>query len=583
MHRLTLLACIMSLVGSVHAENLNSITTIPDIAVVDEKVGVGIQKDDFLVMQETTPGMKQPVINGLMGDKVLITLDHNKFTNALFRSGPNQYYSWVPDQFVLKNSVNETLLNSSLGGTVDRTIGIDTTGVDIDASYNTFTGLATFNNKTVQVGTLWTSNGNVVTPHDGEVKHSGYNQKAIYTGVESNYGTTKFMFTQSDDVDRTDKFEKGDYYVYELQRYIMFSHQYRIDGSNIVIMPSWQQFKEKIDRDSPEKKNVDSQNDIFGLMISDQREGILSENDLLKYGIMDHYEDISYTKGSNTNHYTYNTFSLWASYHAFFSENWDYKMTYNFSYLNVKGGGIDRNMAGNAAGISVNYYINGSWLAYASCNSNFKFPTITNLAEARSDSVEEVPNPDLDSEKAITSRIGIVYKDLEVSLFYKKLYDMIIREQTSIPDGEGGYKWKYENTDEGYIKGFSLTYDTRLGDVWKIHFNVEILDGKTDYDYISKLQPVATSAVIKYKNFWCEYLYAPSVPEDKMALKDKTDIRIKGHNYGYSILNMGYDLQYEHHTFGLYLDNAFNDRGRVYGSSVDFNERRLRFKYSYHM
>ena len=553
--------------------------TIPEITVETY-----IQDEQpILTMQETTPGMKQPVIHGLMGDKILITLDNNKFSNSLFRSGPNQYYSWVPDQFVIHNTVNETLLNSSLGGTVNRTLGINTTGIDIEASSNTFTGTATYSDKSFQAGFTVIDNANVVTPSDGEVKHSSYNQKAAFLSYKSENSTTKFMLTQSDDIDRTDKFEKGDYYVYELQRYSMLSHEYKILGTDIIIMPSLQQFREKIDRDSSTRKNIDSTNNIFALNISNKRVGLFTQTDTLKYGLTNHYEDISYTKGLTTTDYYYNTFSLWTSYKDNISEKWDYGLTYNFSALNTSGGSIDRSMTGSAFGINLNYYINDTFYTYGSFNSNFKFPTITNLAEARSDSVEEIANPNLDSEKALTTRVGIYYEGLNISLFQKKLYDMIIRVQTNIPDGKGDYKWMYENTDKGYINGLSFIYAKTFGEDWKVRFNAEFLDGKTDYDYISKLQSFVSSSYVQYKDFWVEFLYAPSVAEDKMALKDKTDIRIKNHNDGYNILNMGYSYAYKNHTLSLYLDNILNSSGRVYGSSVDFNERRVRVKYTYYL
>jgi len=553
-----------------------------EIIIPEISVETDIQEDQpLIVMQETTPGMKQPVINGLMGDKILITLDNNKFSNSLFRSGPNQYYSWVPDQFVLSNRINETLLNSSLGGTINRTLGIDTSGMDLEISANTFTCTMKYKDKSIQAGVTVIENGNVVTPNDGEIKHSAYNQKALFFGFNDKHSTTKFMLTQSNDIDRTDKFEKGEYYVYELQRYSMLSYEYKVPDTNIIIMPSWQQFREQIDRNSPLQKNVNSTNNIFGLNISATSTGLLRETDSLKYGLTDHYENIFYAKGLIKNNYYYNTFALWASYTDMINEKWDYGITYNFSALKTSGGSIDRSMTGNAFGANINYYINDRFYAYGTINSNFKFPTITNLAEARSDSVEEIANPNLDSEKALTTRVGFYYEGLDISLFHKKLYDMIIRVETNIPDGQGGYKWKYENTDNGYIKGISVAYKMIFGENWEVRFDAEFLSGKTDYDYISKLQPFVSSSYVRYRDIWAEFLYAPAVNEDKMALKDKTDIRIKDHNYGYRILNAGYTYTNKNHTFSFYLDNVFNSKGRVYGSSVDFNERRVRIKYTY--
>jgi len=555
-------------------------TNLEEIVIPEITVDAEYVEENPLVMQETSPGMKQPIINGLMGDKILITLDRNKFSNALFRSGPNQYYSWVPDAFVKANTTNETLLNSSLGGTVNRELGIVETGISIDASSNTFTGVATYKDKTLEAGIVYTDNGNVVDTK-GEVPHSSYNQKGLYLSKDSSLGITKFMFTQNDDIDRTDKFQKGQYYVWELQRYIMLSHEYHIEGTNIVIQPSWQRFQENITKSEDGSSYVDSTDDIFGLNISDKRSGVFTESDTLKYGLTNHYEDIDYDKSGTVDDYYYNTMSLWTSYHNNVFDKWDYTLTYNFGWMKTEGSGIDRSMTGNAFGLNTNYLIDDYTFAFASVNTNFKFPTIVNLAEARDDSVTEIANPNLDSEKSITYKIGLNYKDIELSVFYKDLTDMIIRVQTNIPDGNGDYKWRYENTDSGYIKGITLAYEHTFEDIY-FQTRIEYLDGKTDYDYISKLQPLVTRTKVEYNGAFAEFLYAPSVDEDKMALKDQTDIRIKDHNYGYRILNLGYTYNTQYGAFSLYLDNAFNDEGRVYGSSVDFNERRVRVGYNHH-
>ena len=160
---------------------------------------------------------------------------------------------------------------------------------------------------------------------------------------------------------------------------------------------------------------------------------------------------------------------------------------------------------------------------------------------------------------------------------------MIIREETNIPDGIGAFKWKYQNTDEGYINGINVKYDRIFSNGIGIFLFAEYLDGKTDYDYISKLVPLHTKSKITYKPYYLEILYAPSVEESKMAEKDKQDIRIKNHNYGYRIINIGYEKTFNKiHDIGIQLDNILNETGRVYGSSVDFGSRGLFFTYQYH-
>ena len=43
-------------------------------------------------VQETSPGMKSPYIGAFTGNQVDQTVNGIRMNNALFRSGPNQYY-----------------------------------------------------------------------------------------------------------------------------------------------------------------------------------------------------------------------------------------------------------------------------------------------------------------------------------------------------------------------------------------------------------------------------------------------------------------------------------------------------------
>jgi len=563
--------------------------TLAEITVEATNITPLTSEGEVLQMQETSPGLKQPVIDGLMGDKILITLDGNRFTNAMFRSGPNQYYSWVPDDFVLYNSINDTLLNNSLGGTIERKIGISENEFSVNVSENTFHTFLGYGDETLEFGVSITENGDVVTP-EGKVEHSDYNQKGIYLGLNTIYGKTKFIFSESDDIPRNDKFQKGDYYVFDLQRYVMISHTYNIPNTNIVIQPSYQHFNDSYTYD---KKNdgIDvsynkNTNDILGLNVSNFHRGLIQTEDVFSYGLTEHYEDLQYQENidgtpSKNNKYYYNTLSVWTKYNAPLSKNWDYTITYNFSWMKTKGdNNIDKSMTGSAFGISTKYKYTKDGFIYSSINTNFKFPTITDLAEARKyDSIPEVSNAFLTKEQALTYRIGIFYQGAELSLFYKEVKDMITREYIKSSDGYDGTDI-YVNAD-GRIKGISIAYNRTIGEV-DLHLAGEYVDAKTyDYGYLSKVQPITLESKITYFGGFVEWLYAPEIPEDKMAYRDFSDIRTSEHHYGYNIVNFGYIYNYKDHEFSLYLDNAFDNRGRVYGSAVDFNERRLRAGYKY--
>ena len=539
-----------------------------------------------VVIQETVPGFKNPVINGLMGDKILLTVDGIKFSNSLFRSGPNQYYSWIPDEFITKAQLNSKLgeiTSSALGGSINRDLSIDESSIGI--SYRTASKghkeVIKYKDDKYEVGLLNQRTSNVDTP-DGEVQHSSYNQKGFYLANKSKtYGITKIVFTQSNDIDRTDKFEKGDYYVYELQQYLLISHKYYIPDTYIMFIPSFQQFKEKIDRDDPATKNVDSTNNIFGMQLVGYYEADWTGDGYFSYGLVDNFEDIDYKTGINKNTYNYNTFSAYSTYHSRYGKI-DYDLKYKYSLMTAKGSGLDRTLDNHAVGINTKYRLGQAHNIFVSADLNYKFPTITNLAEARDDSVTEIANPNLEQEKAYTMTLGYKNGGFTTSIFYKKLYNMIIRVETNIPDGNGGFKWQYQNTDEGYIKGINLKYSKIFENGWGIYSFAEYLDGKTDYDYISKLVPFHAETRISYKPYFIEYLYASKVDDDKQAEKDKQDIRIKNHNEGYSIFNIGYEQTFKNvHKVSIILENVLNETGRVYGSSVDFGARGIYINYTY--
>ena len=541
--------------------------------------------ETVVVIQETVPGFENPVVNGLMGDKVLLTVDGIKFSNSLFRSGPNQYYSWIPKEFTTKAELNSNLsgiTSSALGGAINRELGIDESVVGVSADFTDHKEYIKYKDKKVSFGLLNDNRQNVTTPK-GTIEHSAYNQHGAYfEHKDEELGQTKLVFTQSNDVDRTDKFEKGEYYVYDLQQYFLLSHKYYIPDTDLAILPSFQQFKERIDRNSPTNKDTDSTNNMFGIQLLGYYEPSWTDDGYFSYGVVNNFEDIEYESGLVTNNYNYNTLSLYTTYHTSYKKL-DYDLKYKYSVMTARGGGLDRTLDNHSVGIDSKYRLGYRHSIFAGANLNYKFPTITNLAEARDDSVTEIANPNLKQERAYTLTLGYNFEYFTTSIFHKKLYDMIIREETNIPDGSGAFKWKYQNTDEGYINGVNVKYDRKFSNGFGVFLFAEYLDGKTDYDYISKLVPFHTKSKVSYKPFYAELLYAPSVSDNKMAEKDKQDIRIKDHNYGYRIINIGYERTFKKvHDIGIQLDNVLDETGRVYGSSVDFGERGLYFTYQYH-
>jgi len=528
-----------------------------------------------IIIQETTPGFRNPIIQGLQGDKLGIVLNGIKYDNALFRGGPNQYYSWIPQEFIQSIVLDDSLMKRSsaatIGATIGLTAGIDKNevGITFDSKNNGYSEYLKYKNLDVQIGLSTTKTSNLVTPN-GEIEHTSYNQNGVLLAFPKKMNTI-LIYSESDDIDRTDKFEKGDYYVYDIQRYLKISQEYNFDNG-LEIISSIQHSREVVDRQS--SKSVSSLDNNYGMNITHIYN--LNDTSYISTGLSNNFECIIVNDSS----YNYNTMNVWIKYgvdHSYGTTD----IRYMYSRMDI-GKDIKKHLYNHSIYLhnTIDCVIPVD-LFYFDFGTSFKFPTITNLAEAKDDSLDEIANPDLTQEKSINVEIGVVSDILEVKIYYKFLEDWIIRKQTNILNGENDFKYKYENSDSGRLYGINLTIDYKVESDIGVFVVGEYTNGRTEYGYISKLTPFHSKVKPYYKDIYVEWLYAPSVSESKMSVNDKTDTRIKNHNYGYSIFNLGYSKVIKKHKFRIVLDNVFDSIGRVYGSSTDFGERSISIDYSY--
>lgn len=578
---------------SVFAETFEYETVI--VARKSKSKAASLEKiQSEVVLQETVPHFSQPVLGGLMGDRILLTLDGIKFSNAMFRDGPNQYYSWIPAEFVESASLNDRLggiSSGALGGSVNRVLGIrqSSIGLNYDGGDRGFKESISYRGAQTSIGFLNEKTGNVITPN-GEVDHSSYNQQGLFVGHNSeNYGDTRLLVSHSGPIDRTDKFTEGKFYQYDQQDYALVSHKYRLRGANLVIYPSYQQIREVIDQNSPTKNNTDVTNKITGLQVVGFYQPDPESPAYFQYGVVENLEALNYLTGLVKTDYKYDTGSLWGTYSDSWGESFDYSVKYKYSTMSAVGSGLNRKLDNHSVGLDAEYALNAEQSVFASLDSGYKFPTITNLAEVKNDALSEIANADLNQERAVTVQIGYDWqKVFRLSVFHKKLSDLIVRKQTDIPDGAGRFKWKYSMADEGAISGINLKYDQKI-EKNTVFLFLEYLNGRNDYDNFSKLTPFHAKAKWSYElatladdQLALEYLYAPPVPPELVSLSDSQDVRIKEHNVGYKIFNLSYESLYlKTHHLKLSFNNLFNQTGRVYGSSVDFAGRSLQFSYAY--
>jgi len=523
---------------------------------------VELFEDRNVQIQATTPGFKQPIVKGLQGDKILLKLDGIDFTNSLFRSGPNQYYSFIPDEFVTAISIDDVLDNNSLGGTVNRQLGINESKFSIDwdtVNSEQFDGNRSlvYTNGDLSLGAVF---NNIYSVDNNP--HSNYNQKAGYL----EYKGFKFIHSRSDDIDRTDKFENGQHYVYEEQYFTGAYKTFYLD--NLDLNLSYNNFSELINKKG---KYVETDNDIF------QANSIYYYNRLnLTLGSDHKLELIEYDNKGLTTDYEVFSNSFDVNYRNYWGD-FDYSAFALYDYTVISGSGynnFDKHFDSFNMGARIEY--KG---IYASISEGFKYPTVPNLSEAISDSATEIPNQNLKQERSVKYVLGFNSEYINASIFSTHLDDLIVRVPSDVLDEFGEYKFKVDNADSGYIHGSNInlkyTRDDFAFDVF-----AEYLYGETNLDYISKLTPLKIDTRVEYKNFYATHRWG--MQAQKLPKKDTSDIRIQDHNDGYSQLDIGYVYSpYPNHKFNIELNNITNNKGRMLGSSVDYNDRNARLKYEF--
>ena len=234
-------------------------------------------------LQQTSPGMYSPVLRGLQGDLIGIELEDVKINNSTFRSGPNQYFSWIPNEFVNYNVKN----GSSIGQTVDADLSSnDEISFTYDSYNNGKTYLISNTYENIQIGVKFQETGMY-----NDIDHTSYNQKAMFIKNITNINEFTALYSSSKDVDRLDKFLQGKTYTYLDQDYLLLNDRLTLGNHKIGI--NYQRFIENIDDNG---KYIPSTNNVYGANYK-------YTYGLVDIHIIDAYERLSYNKEN----YTYNT------------------------------------------------------------------------------------------------------------------------------------------------------------------------------------------------------------------------------------------------------------------------------------
>lgn len=518
-------------------------------------------------LQETSPGMKSPYVGVFTGYQVDQTINGVRANNALFRSGPNQYYGWVPDSFVQSVSVSD---GGNVGGTISRQLGVAPShvGLSFDTANRAAVKTGSYKSGIFGVAFSSTDTGNMRTTDGGEVPHSAYNQDAVLVEAAwSANNKTTFLRSRSTDIERTDKWNGGSrssgyqapsVYTYELQDYTFFSHQSVFDRAQFTVA-----YQDSTEHMLDGTKSV--QTNVKAYTVN----GAVWLTDAISLYSTNTYEAIKYDNGitSSTASDKYVTTKQGIRYN-------DQLLGFDV----IASAGLKQVAVSDLDGFDSK---EGSLIVgrngfFGSVDLSSNAPNYSSLKQSKtSGRGVSIPNPDLKEEQATTWRLGYKQQGLYADVYYKHFTDALksvtIAKNTYRPTNSGeidvyGSTFTYSNPD---VQGTGIGVLSRL----ELAYGNQTITDSTNTEPTSKTTPLTAYGKVTYRGAFAELKYAPRAT--RLSASDDDDVRIYGHNDGYRLVNVGYVGSYDKFDYSIRLNNLFNNGGRVLGSSVDVGERSL--------
>jgi hypothetical protein len=538
--------------------NTTTYTSIPEYR--DNKVDFSAIQTKMNI-QQTAPGMNSPVIQGLQGELVGVKFEDVVMNNSNFRSGPNQYFSWIPSEFVDYKLES----GNAIGLSVDSHI------TDVSQIYTEYSSydqgrklIATkkYDNTTVGLKLYKTGDYN-------NIEHTAYNQDAFFVKNITGNNTLIALYSTSSDVDRLDKYIQGKAYTYLDQDYVFIKDSYK-PTSNDTVTASYQRFVENVNDNGRE---VDSTNNVYGAKY------IHKFVSGFNVKLMDSYEDLMY----NQKDFTYNTTTAGISYK---NEIYGIKLKSNIDGVWAQTTDKHSDVTKNFDTYSYNIELQKN-IVYGSVRGGYKLPTANNLYYSRTTGKgNDVPNDSLVPETSKTYSLGIKDEINDFTYNISSYYMYLNNAISSVKVGRisGVDQYQAQNVGNGIVKGadVTLTYDK---DLFGSVFNFQYVYGQDDSDYMSKLTPWKIYWKNEYNHYFVTWNYAHK--GINLSQSDINDVRVinpaynEYNNKGYNTFDVGYSNNFNNWLYGITLNNVFNNDGRAMGSAVNVPERSFTARLGY--
>jgi hemoglobin/transferrin/lactoferrin receptor protein len=238
-------------------------------------------------------------------------------------------------------------------------------------------------------------------------------------------------------------------------------------------------------------------------------------------------------------------------------------------------------------------------VVFAGIGQGFRAPNLSDLTRydtARSREFE-VPAPDLDPEKFLSSEVGFKTRSGplsgQIAYYYTWIEDMIIRTPTGNTIS-GNKEVSKSNGAEGYVQGVELSAAYEFTRQWSARVSGSWMDGRCDAyrtntttvtrDVVTRLMPLTAELAVRWQTrdgrYWCELAANLAEKADELSIADIEDNqRIPtGGTPGYAVYHLRTGTQLTPYLrLTLALENLANEDYRIHGSGVNEPGRNLVF------
>ena len=488
--------------------------------------------------QKTSHGQGSPFLRGFTGFHNLFLVDGIKLNNAVFRSGPNQYWNTVDPLSVQRMEIvmgpSSVLFGSDgIGGTVNAITKQPNVDEDdpkftmfvqgTNASNLNIQGLAFEKSITLDSAIRVSANrkdfgdiesGESVLPNTG-YDEANFDIKWLHQFNEGWNVTFAHFLTHQQDVPRTHKTVfsvpfNGTEIGSELARNLDQKRQltyFRVKNQELSLLThfnavlSFQQQDERRHRVRTGDR-IDNQGfsvNTIGLILDSG----VTVNDLgILFGTDFYRDSISSFSSSNiiqgpvADDASYTTTAGYTELHWSARNNLKLIAGLRYSHISTRAKqveepltkqviSIDKSWSDLVGSFRAQYKIGASSILFAGLSEGFRAPNLsdlTRLDSARSNEFE-IPSVNLDSENFVSYELGYRKRDTKASIDLAVYYTNIDNQIILFPNGEitdnGEIIITKSNQGDGYIYGSDISYTYELTQHISSHFGLSYQYGKT--------------------------------------------------------------------------------------------------------